>query len=72
MNVTNGKVTYQQYSFGKFVTGILGKEQNKTHYWLWYFWSKGANTWALGPVGADSYTIQDGDILMWRYEKPSF
>jgi hypothetical protein len=71
-NVTNGKVTYQQYPFGKFVTGILEKEQNKTHYWMWYFWSAGANTWVLGPVGADSYTIQDGEILMWRYEKPSF
>jgi hypothetical protein len=72
MNVTNGKVTYEEYSFGKFVTGILGKEQNGTHYWMWYFWSKGANTWAIGPVGADAYIIQDGDILMWRYEKPSF
>jgi hypothetical protein len=70
-NVTNGKVTYEQFPTGKLVTGILGKEQNSTlkYYWMWYFWSKGANSWALGPVGADSYIIQDGDILMWRYEK---
>jgi len=67
----DGKVTYQNYtSFGAcgiFVTGIMGVTDNKTWYWLIFYYVKGAKTWSMLPVGVSCYTLQDGDVLLWNY-----
>jgi len=63
--LTNGRVDYQPYSFGIFVTGINSVSSHDSYYWIWYKWDPMNNDWMLGETGCDSYFLRDGDILAW-------
>ena len=55
---------YQTSDFGSFVTTVNGLEQDASHFWIW---SIHENEWTMGPVGADQYSIHDGDVIGWTY-----
>lgn len=57
-------IDYQTSDFGSFITSINGVEQDATHFWLWSFYEGG---WNMGSVGADQYTLHDGDVVGWTY-----
>ena len=69
--VTNGKMEWKEYPYGKFITSILGVRQNENagYYWMWYYY--GFGKWNAGPVGADQYYLINGTIVKWSYEKIS-
>lgn len=58
------EVETQGSEWGIFVFSIdeVGGEVN--HFWLWDYHDEG---WQVGPVGADQWTVHDGDILRWTY-----
>lgn len=58
------EIEYQTSDFGSFITKINGVEQDATHFWLWNYYDDG---WQMGPVGADQYSLHDGDIVGWTY-----
>jgi hypothetical protein len=72
----DGKIAYQNYtSFGAcgiFVTGIMGLSNNKTWYWLVFYYLKGAKSWSVLPVGVSCYILQDGDIILWKYTNQTY
>lgn len=67
------KLTNLSYSVtaqGVFVNSINGVENAYPYYWMWWSWN--GSEWSLGEVGADSYTLKDGDILLWYYQDISY
>jgi len=66
------KVNYTTSQFGVFVTAINGKGGDPGYYWIWYIWNSTSTEWEIGPVAADGFTLHHGDIVAWRYEKPSW
>ena len=54
----------QSSEWGDFVVFIdeVGGEANR--YWLWDYHDEG---WQVGPVGADTWIVHDGDVLRWTY-----
>jgi len=61
-------VKYTVYSFGVFVDEILGIENKKPFYWLWW---KYENGWKMGETGADAEILKDGGIYAWVYTDTS-
>jgi hypothetical protein len=62
--------TYWPAFQASFVNAINGVWNNGSYYWMWYCWVN--DKWEYGAYGADSYILSDGEILMWRYEIPSY
>ncbi len=52
-------------NYGIFILSINGATQSTSTgaYWQWYDWS--GTRWILGPVGASSYVLKNGDMLLW-------
>ncbi len=66
MQLTGWRMNTKSYgSLGVFILGINGVDQSGGAYWQWYSWK--SNQWALGQVGASSYIIQSGDMILWYY-----
>lgn len=57
-------IKVQSTNFGSFVTSVNGVSQDANHFWIWSIYE---DEWSMGPVGADQYTLQDGDIVGWIY-----
>lgn len=51
--------------FGVLVTSINGVEGSSSVFWLWDYLEEGA--WQYGPVGADQWTLHNGDTVAWTY-----
>ncbi len=62
-------LNYTVSQYGVFVNSINGVENAYPYYWMWWIWD-GAE-WILGEVGADSYTLKDGDTILWYYQDVS-
>lgn len=56
----------KEYDFGILVESIGDKKNTKDLAWIYYVNGKSAE------VGADSYKLSNGDVVEWRYVKPSF
>lgn len=54
----------QGSEWGIFVLSIDEVGGDANSYWLWDYLDEG---WQVGPVGADQWTIHDGDVLRWTY-----
>jgi hypothetical protein len=54
----------QSSEWGVFVVSIGEVGGDANHYWLWDYLDEG---WQMGPVGADQWTVHDGDVLRWTY-----
>ncbi len=57
-------IEYQTSDFGSFITSVNGLEQDATHFWIWNLYE---DEWTMGPVGADQYSLHDGDVVGWTY-----
>jgi hypothetical protein len=55
---------YTMYEFGVFVNTVNGVGGNPDKYWLWSYIDDG---WQPGMVGADQWTLHDGDKVAWTY-----
>jgi hypothetical protein len=55
-----------------FVDAINGVRNHGAYSWMWYLWNNEKGMWEYGNCGADRYTLPDGEIVMWRYEIPSY
>jgi hypothetical protein len=69
-----GDVDYSTSAYGVFVNAISGvgsKVSKQGYYWLWWRWDPEKSDWELGPSGAESYLVRDGDVLAWFYEDTS-
>lgn len=55
------EVAYDEYDYGKFITSINNVSQDEGHYWLFFINSN------LPSISADSYVLQDGDHVEFRY-----
>lgn len=62
--------TYWSAYHASFVDAIDDVWNNNLCYWMWYRWVN--DKWEYGAYGADLYILSDGEILMWRYEIPSY
>lgn len=58
-------VDYTIGEYGAFVNSIDDVGGDPNTYWTWNYYEDGE--WQYGPVGADSWTIHDGDIISWEY-----
>jgi len=54
-------VSYKQYDYGKMIIGINGLDQDDTHYWMFFVNGE------LPVLPSDAYTVDDGDIVAFRY-----
>jgi hypothetical protein len=64
--------TYWPTIGASFVDAINGVWKTSLYYWMWRYWDQNENEWKYGPVGADCYKLTNGEIVMWRYEIPSY
>ena len=64
--------TYWPAYQASFVDAINGVWNQGACYWMWYRWDTEENLWVYGDCGADRYTLTNNEILMWRYEIPSY
>lgn len=66
MRLTGWRMDTKSYgSLGVFIAGINGVEQTGAAYWQWYSWA--GSRWSLGLVGASSYVIRGGEIVLWYF-----
>jgi len=56
----------KQYDFGIFVEEIGNKPMYSDYAWLYFI------NGVSGDVAADKKTIKTGDLIEWRYVKPTF
>jgi len=54
----------QSSEWGIFVVSIDGVGGDANSFWLWDYYDE---DWQMGPVGADQWTVHDGDVLSWTY-----
>ena len=54
----------QSSEWGIFVVSIDGVGGDANRFWQWDYYDEG---WQMGPVGADQWTVHDGDVLSWTY-----
>ena len=50
-----------------FIEGILGTESAPPKYWLIWLWNDFDGKWEVLPVGADFYSVKDGQTFAWYY-----
>lgn len=55
-----------------FVDAINGVWNHDAYFWMWYRCNDEKQMWEYGPCGADTYTLTKSEIVMWRYEIPSY
>lgn len=68
------QVDILQSQYGSFVSSIGevgGKITISNHVWLWWKWNSEEKEWQAGQVGADAYTVSDGEIVAWYYQDVS-
>lgn len=57
-------VETQGSEWGEFVFSINEVGGDVHHFWVWDYHDEG---WQMGAVGADQWTVHDGDVLRWTY-----
>ncbi|MGD8544882.1 MAG: DUF4430 domain-containing protein [Candidatus Bathyarchaeota archaeon] len=62
--------TYWPALQASFIDAINGVRKSSLYYWMWLYQEANSTTWTYGSVGADLYTLESGQVLMWRYEIP--
>jgi hypothetical protein len=62
----NLPLTFKQYSFGTLVESINNLKNTKDLAWIYFVNGQSA------AIGADQYQVQPGDLIEWKYLKPSF
>jgi hypothetical protein len=65
-NKDNLKLETKKYDFGIFVQAIGNKESTKELAWIYFVNGKS------GEIAADKMNLKAGDLVEWKYIKPSF
>ncbi len=67
--VTKGdmKATYYPQYRSHFVDAIFGTENATPNFWTIWLWNDIEGKWEMLPVGADFYSVKDGQTLAWYY-----
>jgi len=60
------KIKTKQYDFGIFVEEIGDKQNTEDHAWLYFV------NGVSGDVASDKKEVKEGDLIEWRYMKPTF
>ena len=58
-------VDYTLSDYGAIVNEIGSVSGDEGFFWLWYTYEE--CDWQLGMVGADTWSLKDGDIVAWEY-----
>ena len=61
-------VEYQVGSLGTYVTEINGVKSQGNFGWTFWPWNSTSQTWSFAHVGADAYSIANGETFMWYYQ----
>lgn len=61
----NLELKTKQYDFGIFVESIGGIENSKEQAWIYFVNGK------VAEVASDKYLLKAGDVVEWKYIKPS-
>ena len=66
LNATSyvAEIEAQSSDWGVFIVSINEVGGDANSFWLWDYLD---DEWQAGPVGADQWTVHDGDILRWTY-----
>ncbi len=72
MMIASVEYTYWPKYNACFVDSINGVPNRDPYYWMWWYWDEGERAWKHGLVSADHHILKQGEIVMWRYEKPSW
>jgi len=59
------QVDYTVSEYGAIVNDIGDVGGDEGFFWLWYTHEDGG--WQMGMVGADTWSLKDGDIVAWEY-----
>ena len=59
------QVDYTVSEYGATVNSIDDVGGDEGFFWLWYTYEDGG--WQMGMVGADTWSLKDGDIVAWEY-----
>lgn len=54
----------QEMELGSFVTSVGGVAGDASHFWIWSYYVEG---WETVFVGADQWTLHNGDVVAWTY-----
>ena len=57
-------IEVQISDFGVFITSVNGVKQDAINFWIWSIYE---DEWSMGPVGADQFSLHDGDIVGWTF-----
>ena len=60
------EIQVTEYDFGTMVDSIGGRESSSEMAWIYFINGQSAN------VGADSYEVEPGDTIEWKYIEPSW
>ena len=63
------EVDYTLGQWGAFVTHINGVGGDPNTFWVYNVWNSTSTSWDYGPVGAEAYILQEGEIVSWVYQK---
>lgn len=71
--VTEGdlEATYYATFVSHFVEALLGVANEGPNYWLTFLWNEPQKQWEPLPVGADLFSLKDGQVLAWAYTDTS-
>jgi len=64
--VNNFEIKVKQYDFGVFVEEIDGRKNTNEKAWIYFLNSVSAT------AAADTYIVQHGDLIEWKYIEPQF
>jgi hypothetical protein len=64
--------TYWPAYQASFVDAINDVWNHDAYFWMWHRWNSEKEMWQYGDCGADRYTLTNDDVVMWRYEIPSY
>jgi len=64
--VNNFEIKVKQYDFGVFVEEIDERKNTNEKAWIYFLNSVSATT------AADTYIVQSGDLIEWKYIEPEF
>ena len=60
-------VDYSISELGAFINKINSVGEDPNRFWLWSYLDQDTESWILGPVGCNQWTLHNGDIVSWTY-----
>ncbi len=55
------------YTFGVYVVGVNGYEEQFPDYWSFYYHDSSSGLWVYSEIGVDNYYLEDGNKIKLEY-----